>query len=109
MAITTTQSKNPASVFNMAVGRHINSSAEAAFTITLGFKPRYVKIVNRADDIQGEWFEGMADDSMFKRIQDGTGDEITSTAITVSANGFTLAADSSVNGNNKQLSWVAYG
>lgn len=107
MAITSTQSAHH--VRNVAVGRYINTSAETAFTITLGFKPRYVKVVNLDDDIQGEWFEGMADDSMFKRVQDGTGNEITSTAITVSANGFTLAADSSVNGNNKQLSWIAMG
>lgn len=93
----------------MAVGRHINSSAEAAFTVDIGFKPRYVKVVNLDDDIQGEWFEGMAAASMFKRIQSGTGDEVSSNGITVSVSGFTLGADSSVNGNNKQLSWIAFG
>ena len=109
MAITSTQSKNVASVFNMAVGRFINSSAEAAFTITLGFLPRYVKVINLDDDVQGEWFEGMAAASMFVRIQNGTGNLVTTNGITVTSAGFTLGADSSVNGNNKQLSWIAIG
>ena len=107
MAINSTHSTHQ--VRNVAVGRHINTSAEAAFTITLGFKPRYVKVVNLADDIQGEWFEGMADAAMFVRVQDGTGNEVSSNGITVSDSGFTLGADSSVNGDNKQLSWIAIG
>lgn len=109
MAITSTQSKAPADTNNMAVGRFINSSAEAAFTITLGFKPRYVKVINLADDIQGEFFEGMAASEMFVRIQNGTGNLVSSNGIIVLDNGFTLGADSSVNGNNKQLTWIAYG
>ncbi len=106
MAITATQSKGKG-IVNRAVGRHINDAAEAAFTKTVGFQPRYVKVVNLTDRIQGEWYEGMAADSMIKTVAAGTRTLVTSDAITVSENGFTLAADSSVNGNNKQLSWVA--
>ena len=107
MAITSTQSQHQ--VRNYAVGRHINSTAEAAFTIECGFKPRYVRVVNLTDRIEGEWYEGMTDDHMVKTIANGTKSHETSNGITVSVSGFTMAADSSVNGNNKQMSWIAIG
>lgn len=107
MAITSTQSQHQ--VRNMAVGRHINSSAEAAFTVVCGFVPRYVKMVNVTDRIEGEWFEGMTADYMIKTIANGTRSHEISNGITLTDEGFTMAADSSVNGNNKQLSWIAYG
>ena len=108
MAITSTKT-NDAGVVQRAFGRHINSSAEAAFTISCGFKPRYVLVLNLSDKIQGEFFEGMTDDYMLKTIANGTRTHETSSGITLTADGFTMAADSSVNGNNKQLTWVALG
>ena len=107
MAITSTQTEHQ--VRNFAVGRHINSSAEAAFTINCGFKPRYVRVVNLTDKIEGEFFEGMTDDYMLKTVANGTRTHESSNGITITTNGFTMAADSSVNGNNKQISWVAVG
>ena len=107
MAITSTQTEHQ--VRNLAVGRHINSTAEAAFTISCGFKPRYVLVVNVDDRIQGEFFEGMTDDYMIKTIANGTRTHETSNGITLTDDGFTMAADSSVNGNNKQISWIAQG
>jgi len=44
MAVTSTQSEHQ--VRNMAVGRYISSSTAAAFKLTTGFKPRYVKVQN---------------------------------------------------------------
>lgn len=111
MAITSTQSKVPASVNNVAVGRYLDTGTAAAFTLTTGFKPRYVKVVNlnASGDVMLEWFEGMADASAVKTAIDGTRSVITSLGITVSASGFTVGLDTDLNVTNEQLSWMAIG
>jgi hypothetical protein len=45
----------------------------AAFTITTGFKPRYVKILNVDGLCMEEWIEGMADASALKTVDSGSG------------------------------------
>jgi hypothetical protein len=111
MTVTSTQSMHPASVNNVAVGRYLDTGAAAAITITTGFKPRYVKVVNLgATGLASiEWFEGMADASGFLDITDGTKSVDVTTGITVSASGFTLAINTDVNITNEQLSWIAIG
>jgi hypothetical protein len=109
MAITSTQSKAPASVNNVAVGRYITSSTAAAFTITTGFKPRYVKVFNETSSDQEEWFEGMTDAYALKKVAAGTTSEITSLGITVTDRGFTVGLDTDINVINEQLSWIAIG
>ena len=109
MAITSTQSKAPASVANVAFGRYLDDGTAAAFTITTGFKPRYVKVVNNTSRDWYEWFEGMADASAHKTVAAGTGTAITTLGITVSASGFTVGLDLDVNVSNEQLSWMAIG
>ncbi len=109
MAITSTQSKVPASVNNVAVGRYLDTGTVAAFTITCGFQPRYVKVVNVTSSDQYEWYEGMAAASAHKRVLAGTGSLITTLGITVSATGFTVGLDLDINVTSEQLSWVAVG
>lgn len=110
MAITSTQSMHPASVTNTAVGRYLDTGTAAAFTITLGFKPRYVKVVNlAASSASMEWFEGMAAASAWKVTTSGAFSLITSLGITVSATGFTVGLDTDVNVSSEQLSWIAFG
>ena len=117
MAVTQSQSKAPASVCNIAVGRYIDTGTAAAFTITTGFKPRYVRVVNVTAAGTGlsqlEWFEGMADASAIKTDDQGTSEAgvtlITSLGITVSASGFTVGLDTDVNVTSEQLSWIAIG
>ena len=69
MAITATQSSNH--IRNVAVGRYKDTSTAAAFTITTGFKPRYVKILNIDGLCMEEWTEGMADASALKTVELG--------------------------------------
>lgn len=110
MSSTSTQSKNPASVGQVAVGSYIDTGTAAAFTITCGFKPRYVKVVNEDGDCFEEWFEGMADAEAMKLIGDttpATYSKITSNGITVSASGFTVGLDTDINVSSQQLSWLA--
>jgi hypothetical protein len=110
MAITSTQTKVPASVTNIAVGRYITTSTAGAFTITTGFKPRYVRVQSLAASAVGfEWFEGMTDAYALKTAAAGDKTIVTTNGITVSASGFTLGIDTSINIINEQLSWVAIG
>lgn len=109
MAVTSTQSKAPADTANIAVGRYITSSTAAAFKITTGFKPRYVKVFNETSADQEEWFEGMTAAYALKKVAAGTTSEITSLGITVAADGFTVGLDTDINVINEQLSWIAIG
>ena len=107
MAITSTQSKNPASVAQIMVGSYLDSGTAAAFKITLGFKPRYVRVVNEDGDCYEEWFEGMADAESMKMLTGGTYAKMTSHGITVADDGFTVGLDTDINVTSQQLSWLA--
>lgn len=110
MAITSTQSIQPASVSNVAVGRYKDTGSVAAFTITTGFKPRWVRIINEAASSSSfEWYEGMADDSAIKRAVAGDLTVVTSNGITVSERGFTVGLDTDVVVTSEQLDWIAIG
>lgn len=106
---TSTQSKVPASVANIAVGRYINGVTAAAFFITTGFKPRQVRVVNNTSQDEESWFEGMADASAHKRLAAGTATAISTLGVTPSANGFTVGLDTDINVLSEQLSWIAIG
>lgn len=109
MAITQSQSIQPASVVNVAAGRYLDTGTAAAFSLTTGFRPRYVKVINNTSGDQIEWFEGMTAAYGFKRVAAGTGSQVTSNGITVSATGFTIGLDTDINVTNEQLSWIAIG
>ena len=110
MSATSTQSKAPASVNNVAVGRYIDTGTAAAFVITVGFKPRYVRVTNLASTgSDTEWFEGMAAASAMKRVLAGDKTIPTTLGITVSATGFTVGLDTDLNVSSEQLSWIAIG
>ena len=112
MSATSTQSMQPASVANIAVGSYIDTGTAAAFKITTGFQPRYVKVVNEDGDASEEWFEGMADAESMKWIGDTSPAvlaKMTTHGITVAADGFTVGLDTDVNVTSQQLSWIALG
>lgn len=112
MTITSTQSKVPASVTNIAVGRYISTGTAAAFKLTTGFKPRYVCVQNLTTStglVKVEWYEGMTDDTALKTAIDGTRSIISSLGITVAADGFTVGLDTDLNVISEQLSWMAIG
>ena len=110
MAVTSTQSNVPASVNNVAIGRYLDTGAAAEFTITTGFKPRYVKVVNLGANglASMEWFEGMTDGTCLQVITDGTR-SISTDGIEILSYGFTIEINTEVNITNEQLSWVALG
>ena len=108
MAITSTQTYGKG-IANFETGSYITSSTAAAFDITTGFKPRYVRIVNETSGDQIEWFDGMADSEGLKRIAAGAGALVTSNGIIPLSNGFTVGLDADINVINEQLSWLALG
>ena len=107
MAVTSTQSKNPASVSQVAIGAYLDTGTAAAIKITIGFRPRYVLVLNENDRDGYEWFEGMADAEAFKTVAAGTRTMITTLGITPADDGFTIGLDLDVNVQNQQLSWMA--
>ena len=109
MAITSTQVKNSASVVQIAVGRYIDTGTVAAFTITTGFKPLFVEVMNCTSGDEYKWAHGMAAASAFKRIAAGTGSIITTLGITQLAYGFTVGLDADICYTSEQLTWVAIG
>lgn len=64
---------------------------------TVGFRPRYVRVVNITSRDEIEWFEGMADAAGVKRVAAGTGTLLTSKGITPLADGFTIGDDTDLN------------
>lgn len=78
-----------------AVGKNVVDATSITATdyieVAVGFKPKYVLWLNITDQVGGEFFEGMADNSCFKTIANGTRTlEVTggNGGITLTNNGF---------------------
>lgn len=109
MTVVSTQSNQPASVSNQAVGRYLSTAAATAVTITTGFKPRVVRVINETSGDEEVWMEGITAGHAMKRVAAGTNAAITSNGITVSDNGFVIGLDTDINVISEQLSWEARG
>ena len=109
MTITSTQTQEH--VRNVAVGRYLDTGTVAAFKITTGFKPRYVRVQNldASGLVKMEWYEGMTAGYGWKTGATGTPAMITSNGITVAEDGFTVGLDTDLCYTNEQLSWYAFG
>ncbi len=106
----TAVTNEPLNLLRMATGSYFDNGTEAAYTYSdLGFKPRYVKVVNLTSGDQEEWFEGMTAAHAHKRIAAGTAAPITSLGITVSDRGFTIGLDTDINKDSEQVYWIALG
>lgn len=93
MALSTNTQSHCNGVTHFVVGKIVTDSAAAsAQTISLGFTPRYVRLVNLTDRITDEWFEGMAQASSLHTVAAGTMTLETTNGITVAASSFTLTA-----------------
>jgi hypothetical protein len=108
MAQTITQSAGQG-IDRVATGRYLDTGTVAAYTFTVGFTPKYVRIVNLTSGDTMEWFEGMAAASASKTVAAGTRSLITSNGITVSGNTFIMGLDTDVNVTSEQVSWLAIG
>lgn len=92
-----------AGVYNFASGSF--TSTNVATTITTGFRPRYVKVINSTGVVVIEKIEGMAAANAVNTVTAGTTTINTSSLITFTATGFVLSATAV--GNAQAISWVA--
>ena len=108
MTMTTNTQSNSMGIANVATGQIVtNADAAAAATITLGFAPRYIKVVNHTDRIVDEWFEGMSSANSLHSAANGDATLETTNGIAVSGNQFTLTATTMA--ASKSLYWMAIG
>lgn len=107
MAITSTQ-KNFDTVPRYASGAYLDDAGSpAAFTVTLGFSPKYIRVVNLTDRDEWEWFDGMTSGHALKRVAAGTGTAETSNCISVDTSAGTFTLGSGIVEQNKQFYWLA--
>lgn len=108
MPFTSSTQTNGNGVANYAVGKIVTSAAAAeAATLTLGFTPRYFKLVNLTDRITDEWFEGMASASSLHAVAAGTMTLEATNGVAVSGVSVTLTATTLV--ASKTFYWEAVG
>lgn len=93
MAVTVVSQNNSESVANMASGKLTTDAATAAaYTLNLGFSPRYFCIVNITDVLVDEWFDGMGANTAIHSVG-STGVKTSTTGITNNGDGtVTIAA-----------------
>lgn len=95
-----------AGVCNFASGSF--TSDNTATVVTLGFAPRWVKVINSTDTIVWEKIEGMAANAAIKTVAAGTTTVDATSAVLFNGDG-TITLSAAAVGNGKAISWVAMG
>ena len=103
MALVSATSRG-AGINNLATGSF--TSDNTATTISLGFKPVWVKVINSTDTIVWEKLEGLAAANSVKTVGAGTTTIDTGSAILINADG-TVTLSATAVGNSKAISWIA--
>ena len=85
-----------------------NGTGAAVEVRGVEFRPRKIQLINIDGLCTGEWVEGMADDSVAKRVTAGTMTVPTSGGITPRSDGFDVGADSDLNVSDELVRWVAH-
>jgi hypothetical protein len=70
-----------------------------------GFRPKTVKL--HQGGVSLEWQEGMASDSAYKRLANGTGTFVAAGGVTPLVDGFTIGADADLNATGQTIRWEA--
>lgn len=103
---TDTATSNSAGIVNFATGR-LDPTDNTVITVTLGFRPRHIRLVNEDLVVVWEKFEGMADAAAIKTVTAGTTTYDATSAIVITENGFTVSAAAAGDGDN--VLWAAWG
>lgn len=94
-------------LFRMANGSVLDDAvAPVAASINLGFKPKYIRVVNVTERIEYEWFAGMASGSSLRTVAAGTRTLQAAEGPTVAANGMTIGFPVVT---DEQYRWYAIG
>jgi len=81
----------------------------AAQTIgTVGFRPRYIKFLNKTTGAAAEWSDTMTDVHAVTH-DSGTDASLTSQGVTPTSTGFTLGTNAVINGAAETIHWIAFG
>jgi hypothetical protein len=102
---TVSATSQAAGIVNFAAGSF--TSDNTATVVTLGFTPRWVRVINSTDAVVWEKIEGMAAANAVKTVTNGTTTIDTGSAVLFGDVSFTLS--STAGGNSKAISWVAQG
>lgn len=104
---TVTPTSHSAGIVNFASGSFISDNSVTV--VTLGFTPRWIKVVNSTDNIQWEKIEGMPAANSVKTVGGTVAiTQDTGSAITINTDG-TISLSAATVGTAKAISWVAQG
>lgn len=114
MAVVTSQDNHTDGLMHYASGTLTGTYTAADFTITLGFVPKYIRVINLSDRIQAEHFvdsalDGGSNAKQLLRVAAGT---TTYAAAGISVSGKTFTVDVSVASlqtDNDDVFWEARG
>lgn len=101
---TVTYSARSGGVVNTVVGSF--TSDNAAQTLTLGFKPNYVKVINETDTIVWEAFSSSSSTKVLKTTGVPAVSIDTNSAIVINSDG-TVTLSSTLVGNSKVITFFA--
>lgn len=104
--MTETPTTQSYGVVNFAQGTF--TSDGTATTVTLGFKPRHIKVFNETDVILWEKFLEQAAANTVKTVAAGTMTKDTTSAITIATDESTFVINAGASGTAKVLHWVAF-
>jgi hypothetical protein len=94
-------------VVNFATGQ-LDPTANEAITVTVGFTPRHIILVNEDLVVRWEKFAGMAAAAAWKTVTAGTSTYDANSGIVINTDGtFTISAAAAGDGDN--VMWAAWG
>jgi hypothetical protein len=101
---------NPTGIAGFAQGSITGTYTAADVTLTLGFKPRYFKVINVTDRLTQEWYAGMNVGDFLETAAAGTQTLETDDKLVVNSDGtVTLVAAGGIITDNDTVVWVAHG
>jgi hypothetical protein len=94
-------------IVNFATGQ-LDPTAGEAITVTLGFIPRHIRVVNEDLVVVWEKFAGMAAAAAIKTVTNGTTTYDANSGIVINTDGtFTISSAAAGDGDN--VMWAAWG
>ena len=102
-APTYVSQSNDEGILRMSTGQFTTDATTTA-TITLGFKPRFISVIDESTQVSYLWQTEMAAVDILKRVDNGDATMDTTQVITASDRSFTFVPEA-----NKTYDWVAFG
>lgn len=109
MALTTTQNNPVSGLARRTTGYRSGTRTAADFTITLGYAPTYIRVINMTDRDQGEWFADATAATQLLTVAEGAR-SYADCGITVSGKTFTVDVSTvDLETDNDETYWEAIG